>query len=236
MADTTAAAQDSKSISIEEKSNIRSCSQLFVGKGKSLSTYHTAMNKAAEELCLKNPSLLWQRGTLLENARKVVNESGYIYKKGQSRSKSFNPPTESSSSAKRPKVGAQEREKRIADVAEDLKDISDRMSFNDKRRVAAESSRNYKLCDELTEEKGSLKARKRELEAEMAALTKKSKRAEKYKKKGSSSGSASVATPEIEEANASPLPSGSDEDPMEESEASFLADRPPASPRDQEGN
>lgn len=177
MADTTSAEQDCESISIEEKSEIRSRSQLFFAKGKPLSTYHTAMNNAAEDLCLRNPSLLWQRGTLLERARKLVNESGYVYKKGQSRSKVLNPPAESTSIAKRPKVGAQEREKRMAAVAEDLKDIADRLSFKEKRRLAAEASRNYKLCDELTEDMSSLKTRKRELEAEMACLTKKSKRA-----------------------------------------------------------
>ena len=51
----------------------------------------------------------------------------------------------------------------------------------------------------MTEEISSLKTKKPELEAEMAALIKKSKRAEKYKKKGSSSrsttASTSVATP-----------------------------------------
>ena len=51
-----------------------------------------------------------------------MNESGYINKKGQSQLKSLNPLSESSSTAKRPKVGTQEREKCIAAVAEDLKD------------------------------------------------------------------------------------------------------------------
>ena len=39
----------------------------FLGKGKPFSTYHSAMNQAAEELCLKNPAyfgkeeLCWKR-------------------------------------------------------------------------------------------------------------------------------------------------------------------------------
>lgn len=110
-------------------------------------------------------------------------------------------------------------------MTEDLKDTADRMSFKEKQRLAAENSRNYKLCDELTEEMSSIKTRKWELEAELAALKRKSKRAEKYKKKCSSSGSVSastsVATVETEEANALPPPGSSDEDSMEQSEASL---------------
>lgn len=179
MADTTVMVQ---SISIEEKDEIKKRSQLYVGRGKPLSAYHCAMNKAVAQLRLKNPSLLWNRGTLLEEAQKVVDESGYIYSKGKFRSEHLHPSLETATTLpKRHTLLMETRTKHMEAVQENLKDISDRLSYKSKWRQAAETVRNYKLCDELTEDISNLKSRKRELEAEVAILKKKSKRSERYK-------------------------------------------------------
>ena len=183
LADSSSAAQGSQSISAEEENQIRKHSQLFLKREKPLSSYHTAMNKASAQLCMKDPSLLWNRGSLLEKSRKVVDDTGYVYKKGKSRSKYLNPSLEATLIPKRRKVATEERQKRLEAVQEDLKDVADRLSFKEKRRQAAETVRNYKLCDELTEEISNLKSQKRELEAELDILKKKSKRSQLYKKK-----------------------------------------------------
>ena len=49
------------------------------------------------------------------------------------------------------------REKHVGELEEDIKDINDQLLFKEKRREQAELSRNYKLCDQLTEKMSSLK-------------------------------------------------------------------------------
>ncbi len=241
--------QECQSISIEEKDEVKKRSQLYVERGKPLSTYHCTMNKAAAQLCLKNPSLLWNRGSLLEEARKVVNESGYVYRKGKSRSKHLNPSLETSTTApKKRKLLTEARVKHLEAVQEDLKDVTDRLAYKVKRRQAAETVRNYKLCDELTDDISNLKSKKRELEAEVAILKKKSKRSEGYKKRKScgstsdttmfaSDGGTSTSTGYVADTEEPviTLPGSSDDEEDTDSNLPFLAQGPPVSPR-QEGN
>ncbi len=51
------------------------------------------------------------------------------------------------------------------ETVQDLKDVTGRLAYKDKQRKAAETVRNYKLCDELTEGISYQKSKKRELEA-----------------------------------------------------------------------
>ena len=62
--------------------------RIFIGN-LDLSDYQQEVNAAAEKICLRNPHMICKRGTLLELARKEVHDSGYVYKKGKSRSKAF---------------------------------------------------------------------------------------------------------------------------------------------------
>ncbi len=55
-----------------------------------LTTYQISINKAAEDICVNNPSMLRNRFLLLEEARSKVNET-YDFKKGKSRSKRYVP-------------------------------------------------------------------------------------------------------------------------------------------------
>ena len=73
------------------------------------------------------------------------------------------------------------RVKGIAALEEDIKDFNDRLVFKEKRRNQASNSRNYKLCDQLTEEMSSINLQKREREAELHRLQRKQKQAVWYK-------------------------------------------------------
>ena len=59
--------------------------------------------------------------------------------------------------------------------------------IKEKRIAQAESVRNYKLCDDLLEDIGEIRGKKRELEIEKALLEAKDKRAKKRKLTASSS-------------------------------------------------
>ena len=140
------------------------------------------MNEASVTLALETPSLLNSRQKLLELARKKVTSDGYIYKKGKSRSKQVCDASEDSS-PKRAKTSANVRMNRISALEEDIKDFNDRLKFKEKRREQASNSRNYKVCDQLTEEMSAIKQLKREREAELHQLQRKQQQAMWYRRK-----------------------------------------------------
>ena len=76
------------------------------------------MNAAAQEMCLKNPSMLTKRGKI-QLAQEAVMQSGYQFKKGHSRSKKVagNEPQ-----PKKQKVDKDLRAQRIRELKEDIKD------------------------------------------------------------------------------------------------------------------
>lgn len=151
-----------------------------------MSDYQQKINFMAGEICVKDPSMLMKRGELLEQARKALDGTGYQYKKGKSRSKNFGSGSEQhSSKAKRPKLDHDLRDSRIKEITEELATIAKQISFKDRRVEAAAQEKNFKLCDQLTEEISNLQRNRRTLELELRMLEKKVKRAEQYKKSAS---------------------------------------------------
>jgi hypothetical protein len=79
----------------EHKEIIRKYSAIYGRKTKSskkrksgeLNNHEMAVNAAAAELCMRDPTLLVQRDELFMQARVLVNDSGYKYVHGRSRSK-----------------------------------------------------------------------------------------------------------------------------------------------------
>lgn len=115
------------------------------------------------------------RQKLLEKAREAVDSSGYVYKKGKSRSKRLCSPTEELVGAKRVRTTASIRMDRIHALEEQIKDISDTIKYKEKRREQASAVHNYKLCEDLTDEMGTLKAKRRECETEIKQWQRKQK-------------------------------------------------------------
>ena len=80
----------------------------------------------------------------------------------------------------------------MKELEKDLKQLDQQIMFKEKCRDQAESVRNYKLCDLLTEEIGKLKSTRRETFNELKLFQKKEKQAKWYleKRRRSSDGSA----------------------------------------------
>lgn len=203
------------------------------------------MNQAAKNLCLSDVSLLNRRNALLELARKKVAEDGYVFKKGHSRSKVYGQAT-SSSTAKRTKYDEQMREERLQNIEEELLDISRMLEFKGKRLSQYEAAKNYRSCEQVTEEMMALKERKRGLEVEKAQFVKKARRAKaRQKKKYTLATSAesdvpfgSPSTPSTSRSvtpvlRHMPSPSqGSPESPISSEQSVVLSNSPPfASPK-----
>lgn len=144
------------------------------------------MNEISYEICSKDPSMVLDRKKLLESARMKLHDSGYMYKKGQSRSKVLKPSSiVFPSMAKR--VTPNLRLKRISTLSEDIKDTSDQISFKEKRRDVAQNVKDYKMCEELTDSIIDLREKKRELEVEHDLLVSKQARLEKKRRSSSMS-------------------------------------------------
>ena len=105
-------------------------------------------------------------------------QEGYCFKKGHSRSKAYG--NSSQSTPKRPKLDQSMRKQRLDELQEDIKMLTQRISLKEKRCIQAEAARNYKLCDELSEQMSELKAHKREKEKEHVIILRKEKRSLKY--------------------------------------------------------
>lgn len=80
--------------------------------------------------------MLRSRARLLDSARDVVDN----FKKGKSRSKRHL--TESSSMPKRRKLSLEFRDNRMKEVEDEIKLISERNDYKEKRRSVAETVRN----------------------------------------------------------------------------------------------
>ncbi len=149
---------------------------------KKVTDYQAEINDAAIELALEDPNLLMSRQRLLELARTRVRNDGYKFKKGKSRSKQAQC---DAPAPKRAKTSATLRVKHVAELEEDIKDLDDRLNFKEKRRNQATLTRNYKACDQLTEEMASLKKQRREYTEELRLWKRKQQQANWYKRKGS---------------------------------------------------
>ena len=157
------------------------------------------MNDEAAKLAENDPTLLANRGELLQRARDTLLSSGsYQFKKGKSRSKQVDGNSVAGSSgSKRAKVDKEARRARMKEVEENICDIDEEISFKEKRRSQAETVRDYRQCDEITERLTSLKEKKRLLSRELDLLNKKEVKSRWYQKNKSRkhySGTTSDAT------------------------------------------
>ena len=84
------------------------------------------------------------------------------------------------SASKRPRLSIDARADHMKALEEEITNIKDRISYKEKRREMAENIKNYKNCDDLTEEISSLSKQRREFESELMLLHKKGKRAKSY--------------------------------------------------------
>ena len=179
-------------------------------------TIKKKINEASVGICMENPAMLKSRARLLDAARDLV-DSSYKFKKGKSRSKRYL--AESNTSVpKRRKLSQEFRESRMKEIEDEIKVINERISYKEKRRTMAETVRNYKLCEEVTEEIGDLQKQRNQLEAELKELKKKDNKSSWYRhRKYISLSSSDSKAP-------TPIPLSSSNNPQEASDFSGGAD------------
>ena len=162
--------------------------KIFTRSEEKLTQYQKEINSASIELCRINPTLLMGgKGDLLKLARERVHNNGYIYKKGKSRAKRLGSSTEDGSTsesfkAKRVRIDGRERELRMNHLLDQIADIERRITFKQCRIDSAAASKNFKACDELSQELSDLRTQKHDLNCLLAPLQKKSAKSAWYYK------------------------------------------------------
>lgn len=114
-------------------------------------------------------------GELLEVAQKEVAES-YTFKKGKSRSKMYGSWKDKVPTSKRPKFDREMRDNRVTELNEVIVDLTKRIAIKESRCQQAEIARNYKLCDQLSEDIMELKSEKRQNERKSFYFSREKKR------------------------------------------------------------
>ena len=136
-----------------------------------LNNYQRRVNEIAQEICIKNPSMLRSRKKLLELACARVDES-YQFKKGKVHSKHYK--LMYGSCTKNKQTNHSMRLVRMTILEDNIK------LYKEKRRQVAEDNKNYHLCDELTEEIKTLSTEKRQHVAKLKLLQKKDEFSKSY--------------------------------------------------------
>jgi len=137
--------------------------------------YHRQLNEHAAILAENDPSLLANYSVLQQKTRESLVASGYGFKKGRCRSQKVTSNIEDNSNScpKCAKIDTETRNSRIKEVEEGIRDIDEKISFKEKRRVQAETLRDYRQWDEITERLISLQEKKRILSWELVLLHRK---------------------------------------------------------------
>jgi hypothetical protein len=126
---------------------------------------------------------LQERGKLLSLAREKVHADGYQYKKKKSRSKSFGSGNlaEYSQVTKKPRLTQELRDKRMAEIKEDLAELDTRLMYLERSREKFVAVQQYERASEKSKElSSSIRSEKRELMSELSQMQKLEEKSQKY--------------------------------------------------------
>ena len=160
-------------------------SKIFNPTSRPVNKYEHAINEAAKELCAQDASLLTNRQLLLEKARKHVNDAGFVYAKGKSRSKVYGSGDESDRK-KRSYMTTEVRERRIASLTDQIKSHEETISLLQKQKQQYASNSKFLQAAEINSligEKGTAKVKLQEELAKLSTATSQALRHQKRKLK-----------------------------------------------------
>ena len=147
--------------------------------GSFLYEYRSKLNDAAFSIALDNPAIILNKGTLIENAKRKVEDDGYMYKKKKSRSSTVSAPQPEKSLKMKPSI----RAKQLAEISEDLEEVKKEIFHLERSREKARNLNSDERALRLTKEMDPLRIKKRRLEEELSLLQKKEKKSSKDKER-----------------------------------------------------
>ncbi|CAG8546050.1 5235_t:CDS:2 [Acaulospora morrowiae] len=168
---------DNPTINVAASKDVIIHHAIIYGKNsnRQLTSYEQAINRAATELALSDPTLVANKGALFEKAKAKLLSEGYTYKRGQSRSK-LNPnapkPGMKTSRAnlrlKRNQHAAQTSENRIARITE----LERKLQSKENQYEIAQELKRVKAAQGDTEGLEKAEMALEELERERNEITK----------------------------------------------------------------
>jgi hypothetical protein len=131
---------------------------------------------------MKDPTLLKNKKELLRIARQNINNSGFQYKKGKSRSTMFATPDSSTCGSTKKNVTRNLREKRLEQLQEDLKEVDLQISFSLQQRDKCSNVHNFSKAVEVSQEVDDIRKKKRKYQSELDLLHSKEAASKRVKK------------------------------------------------------
>ena len=163
--------------------SIRKESQIYQLKpDDKLFEYHKAVNEACFSEAMKDPTLLKNKKELLDKAKQNINNSGFQYKKGKSRSTMFATPDSSTCGSTKKNVTRNLREKRLEQLREDLKEVDLQLSFSVQQRDKCSNVHNFSKAVEVSQQVDDLRKKKRKYQSELDLLLGKEAASKRVKK------------------------------------------------------
>lgn len=143
--------------------------------------YRSKLNAAACDLTLEDPTLLTNREKLISQAKRKVEEDGYVYKKKKSRSIEINPaPIDQT---KNLRLKKELRIKQISNISEDLDEVKKEIFHLERSREKARNVNADEKALRLSKEMEPLRKKKRQLEEELQLLQQKEAKSSKDKER-----------------------------------------------------
>jgi hypothetical protein len=146
--------------------------------GDFLYDYRNRLNDASLSVALENPTLVANKGTLLELAKQKVDKDGYNYKKKRSRSSNI-----SSQPDNIIKMRPDIRSRKMKQIGEDLEEVKKEIFHLDKSREKARNINADERALRLTKEMEPLRQKRRRLEEELELLEEKERKSSKDKER-----------------------------------------------------
>jgi hypothetical protein len=119
---------------------------------------------------MKDPTLLKNKKELLRIARQNINNSGFQYKKGKSRSTMFATPDSSTCGSTKKNVTRNLREKRLEQLRKVLKEFDLQISFSLQQRGKCSNVHNFSKAVEVSQQVDDLRKKKRKYQSELDLL------------------------------------------------------------------
>ena len=148
-------------------------------KCENLSNYQKAVNDAAIELAKKDGSFLLNKGKLFEMAREKVFADGYHYAKKESQSKYFGAASKAPK-AKRKYTSESIHSSHIQDIQESITSITDTINLLIQQKQQYVNTEKFLQAAEINTTILEKNKAKRDLERELANLSKAKKRSKDY--------------------------------------------------------
>ena len=120
---------------------------------------------------------------MLNKAREKVIADGYPFVKGKSRSRSGSETELESPLQKRSKINAAERSREIQLLEENLKSFNDRLNFKERQLEKERCLKNFKECDNVTQQMIQIRKERASVERQLSALKKREAKSVWYKQK-----------------------------------------------------